>query len=361
MKKPYREGMWFDVPLGDGRRAPAQLLRDRHHVLDVAAYSPNGDPVWSGSVSDRGLLLARWRPIDAPAVRANGEHRVLPRFFRTAHAERTIARACGVAVPDEPAHRVYDLGRLRTLDAAALECASILQWRRRLRDDHVRVLDQWLAAGGDAVSLYGEAVCDLARIADRRIRDLALCDDPGEWPVMPFVESLTFEGVAPFADIARAFPNLRSLRIAARDRVVDLDALTSLAHLRALDLAHVRIDARDLARLQRLTALRLARVDGFDSVAPLSALGLDTLAIEEQPRLHDLTPLRSVRTLEQIELRGLWQFSMTEMEWLYELPLLRATIDIGGRRKNAELYRRASWACAWPFYCSTASATRTNR
>jgi hypothetical protein len=29
--------------------------------------------------------------------------------------------------------------------------------------------------------------------------------------------------------------------------------------------------------------------------------------------------------------------------------LIRAEIDIGGRRKNVELYRRAHWAHPWPF------------
>lgn len=361
MKKPYREGMWFDVPLGDGRRAPALLLRDRHHVLDVAAFTPDGDAAWSGSVSDRGLLLARWRPIQPPSVRADARHEVTPRFLRTAHAERTIARTCGAVMPDEPPHAAYDLGRLAALDDDALRGATVLQWRRPLEPAHERTLAAWIESGGASIRLYDEAVADLARVAPYDVRSLSLTRAPDVWCTMPSVEHLALESDAALAHVVEAFPNLRSLRVAARDRYVDVAALSRLAHLVSLDLSHVRIDTKALASLTNVRALRLSRVDGFDSVETLRRLALDTLAIEEQPRLHALRALRDIRTLEQIELRGLWQFGVDEMQWLYELQLKRATIDIGGRRKNAELYRHGSWACAWPFYMTTAEAARTNR
>ncbi len=54
-------------------------------------------------------------------------------------------------------------------------------------------------------------------------------------------------------------------------------------------------------------------------------------------------------TLEQLELLDLWQLELGDVMPLCELPhLVRAQIDVGGRRKNVELYRRAAWAYPWP-------------
>jgi hypothetical protein len=361
VKKPYREGMWFDVPLGDGQRAAAVLLRDRHHVLDIAAYTPDGTPAWSGSVSDRGLLVQRWRRIDALGSFTSPHHASTPRFLRTAHAERTIARACGVAVPKESTLHVYDLGRELDVDSALRQTQGdtgvVAQWRSPLRAPHMREIGVYLSSEiGAAVRLYADAVEDLGRIRAYNVRDLALGAIPTSLPQMPTVQRLELEVPMPLAQVAEAFPNLRSLRIAARDQTIDVGSLSSLEYLRALDCSHVAIENwHAFAELTRLRALRIARIVDMRSVVPLLELPLETLSLEEQTSLDSLEPLVQMWTLEQIELRGLWQFNVDEMAWLYALPRLkRVTVDIGGRRKNAELYRRADWACAWPFYLTAA-------
>ncbi len=57
-----------------------------------------------------------------------------------------------------------------------------------------------------------------------------------------------------------------------------------------------------------------------------------------------------LQKLEQLELDGLWQFDVPDVEPLLAMPaLVRAKVDIGGRRKNVELYKRARWAYPWPF------------
>jgi hypothetical protein len=145
---------------------------------------------------------------------------------------------------------------------------------------------------------------------------------------------------------------VRALRVSARDQTIDVAPLRELEHLSALDLAQVCVDTWNaFAEIDGLRALRVARVANMPGIEPLLALSLASLAIEEQTTLRDLAPLAAMASLEQIELRGLWQYNVDDMAWLYRLPeLKRATIDIGGRRKNVEIYRRASWACAWPFY-----------
>ena len=87
------------------------------------------------------------------------------------------------------------------------------------------------------------------------------------------------------------------------------------------------------------------------TVEQLAAVPSDAIALKLcgpcfELRVCDL--LRFAR-LEQLELLGFWQFSIAEVEPLLALPrLLRAEIDIGGRRKNVELYRRVRWAYPWP-------------
>lgn len=350
MKKSYHEGTWFDVPLGDGQRAHAVLLRDRHHVLDIAVYAPDGSYAWSGTVSDRGLLLQRWRHVHhhAPPPAAP-EVVTTHRFLRTAHAERTIARACGVAVPDDAPLRAYDFGRVR--HQTQHETFDVLQWRDALDVGPLREVEAWCARGGSAIRLYGDAVDDLETIAGFGVRSLALGDAPQELHAMPSVEHLCLEVEIDLHRVAAAFPNLRSLRVAARDKTIDVAPLASCLQLAKLDCSHVSVAGYDAMRdLKNLRALRLCRIENFRDVAPLDGLALETLALEDQAALPTLAPLGAMTALEQVELRGLWQFNVDEMLWLYDLPKLRrVTVDIGGRRKNAELYRRANWACAWPF------------
>lgn len=355
MKKPYREGMWFDVPLGNGARARAVLIRDRHHVLDIAVCAADGTSIWSGSVSDRGLLVNRWRALDGPTIEAPPEYTVMRRFLRTAHAERAIARASGVPIPDERPLRVYDCGRIDAAHSAAFREATRIQWRAPLDPTLLAAARTKVESDASvAIRLYGGALDDIARIAGAAPRSLELARLPERMPLMPSVVHLTIEEITDVAALVAPFPNLQTLRLAGRGHSIALAPLRALPALRALDCSRVRIaDWPTLAMLTNLRALRLCRIGGLRNFEALRALSLETLAVEEAPELHDLVALSHLRTLQQIDLRGLWQFNVDDLAWMGDLPhLMRATIDIGGRRKNAEVYRRGSWACAWPFYFS---------
>ncbi len=58
-------------------------------------------------------------------------------------------------------------------------------------------------------------------------------------------------------------------------------------------------------------------------------------------RVDDLSPLLELPNLRAIELAGMWQFEVGALDALLAIPTLRdIRVDIGGRRKNREVYRR---------------------
>lgn len=116
----------------------------------------------------------------------------------------------------------------------------------------------------------------------------------------------------------------------------------------ALDIAQV--DAvPSLDALAALRALRLARIRRRIDLAAIEALRPSVLALEEVA-VDDLGALAAWTWLEQLELRGFWHYNVRDVEWLMRLPnLVRLTLDLGGRRKNVEIYRRLQTAYAWPF------------
>ncbi|HUA09111.1 MAG TPA: hypothetical protein VMA98_07520 [Candidatus Acidoferrales bacterium] len=146
------------------------------------------------------------------------------------------------------------------------------------------------------------------------------------------------------------FPSsARYVRIAQRGLELDPRELgTRFPALESLDCSHVRLRSLDFP--STLRALRLAWVPTPIDLRVLAKLPLHTLALEEPRELRGTGALMAWPSLRQLEMLGCWQLTLGEMMPLAESPrLLRVTTDIGGRRKNVELYRRASWAYPWPF------------
>jgi len=358
VKRPYREGDWFAVPLGDGSFATGIVQRDGNHVVDAVFFGADREhPVLSARVSNRALLLGRWHRIGARRIRdANitvpAMH--LRRMMPASLAERTLARRLGVYGDDELPYAVRALRADADAQAIdALDDGVTLAWHRPLTSGALDAVRRWLERRPHAtLRLHGDALTQLPSLAAwPSLRSLWIGGTPPAFATAPGVRRLRMDAPLSTATLVASFPLLRALRVAGRGAHLDLRALTALSSLAALDCSEVTIEHHEaIADHPTLRALRLYRTRGLRTLDVLAGTRIETLAIEHQPQLPSLEPLARMHWLEQLDLRELWQFDVHEMGWLFTLPRLhRATIDIGGRRKNVELYRRAHWAYPLPF------------
>jgi hypothetical protein len=136
------------------------------------------------------------------------------------------------------------------------------------------------------------------------------------------------------------------MRIAQRGFAVDPRTLP--ADLEVLELSHVALASLEFP--PALRALRLAWISTPIDLRALAGLPLHTLSLEELRDVRGIDALARMPSLRQLEMLGFWQLRLDDVLWLVALRnLVRAEIDIGGRRKNVEIYKRATWAYPWPF------------
>ncbi len=289
-------------------------------------------------VGDGALVLHRW-----PAIRARDRvaHQAVENtaWISPARAERIVAERLGLLPFSEPAIVVRDL---RDGDTPA---GTILTWRRALDRATLGAVAHYVEENPETeVRLYGTAVQQLPGIAEWRLRRLRVAGAVPANVRMESVRELHLEAAPDVASAARSFPNVRALRIASRAPRFDARSIAHL-DLRALDCCDVA-EITGLRFLPGLRALRIART----AVAPdLDGLNLETLALDHT-HLESLEVLAHMPALVQAELRGFWQLRIADARVLLAMPnLLRTAIDIGGRRKNIEIYRDARWAYPWPF------------
>jgi len=273
-----------------------------------------------------------------------------------ARAERTIAAALGVASFDEAPRAVFEMhDEITETHLAALPSGALLAWSRLLSATAIAYIRNHVAMRADTrLRLQDAAATQAPEFAGFAFRELTLSGPYSVVVPFPRVRELMLDAPLGQHMLAELFPNLQALRIAASAKRVDLRAIARLAQLEHLDLSHVSAVGEaleHLAPLQNLRALRLARLDELRSLRGIDALAnLRTLSVEHL-YVDTLAPLPLCTSLEQLELHGMWQFAIDDVAWLHDLPrLVRADIDIGGRRKNLELYRRASWAYPWPTF-----------
>jgi hypothetical protein len=141
---------------------------------------------------------------------------------------------------------------------------------------------------------------------------------------------------------AIATPSLLGLSL-GEGRVRNARALSDTRGLRVIELRDVRLDDfAAIGDLPELRALRLARVGPLTSLRPLAGhRAMRSLALQDLVHLRSLDVLSSLPMLESVELRGLWQFAIPDAQPLFAVPrLARASVDIGGRRKNVEIIKR---------------------
>ena len=143
-------------------------------------------------------------------------------------------------------------------------------------------------------------------------------------------------------------PDSRYLRIAQRGITLDPSELARFPHLEVLDCSGIALTS--LAFPATLRALRLARISTPVDLRELEVLPLQALHLEELRELRGVDALARLQSLQQLEMLGFWQLTLRDVEpLLAHRNLVRAEIDIGGRRKNVELYKRVNWAYPWPF------------
>ncbi len=143
-------------------------------------------------------------------------------------------------------------------------------------------------------------------------------------------------------------PDSRYLRIALRGITLEPRELARFPHLEVLDCSGIAFTS--LAFPPTLRALRLARISTPVDLRELEVLPLQALHLEELHELRGVEALARLQSLQQLEMLGFWQLRLDDvLPLLPHRNLVRAEIDIGGRRKNVELYKRANWAYPWPF------------
>lgn len=355
MKLPYRARDSFALPLGNGESAPATILACHHRFVDIAVADREL------RVFDDALVLHRWqvrRGEALPRLRlvTPGMTQESSAAMSPARAERTIAAALGVASFDDATRTVHEMhDDVTEAYLAALPSGALLAWGKSLSAPTIEHIRNHVATrAGTRLRLQAAAAKQAPEFASFALQELTLAGPCTVAVPFAHVRELTLDTPLEQRTLAELFPKLTTLRISAGARHVDLRAIARVAQLEHLDLSHVSVVGETLeylAPLRSLRALRLARLDELRLLRGLDALTkLRTLSIEHL-HLDTLAPLPLCTSLEQLELLGMWQFTIEDAAWLHDLPrLVRAEVDIGGRRKNLELYRRARWAHPWPTF-----------
>jgi hypothetical protein len=352
VKLPYRLGDSFALPLGNGQFARSSIVQCEHRVVVIRVAI--GEESLDLRVSDDALVLHRWKRDG----RVNLSNIGAPRpqnvnWMHAARAERIAAAASGAPHPRERRISVREVRDDNAADAlAALDDDSILSLTERVSAPTLeRIVTALFNHPGITLRLHGGASEQLDAFAASPLARLTLAGGASRLPALPSVRHLDLAIAYDSREVAASFPQIESLRLGARDSVVRLSDFHELAGLRSLDLSAVRLaDERHFQGLPQLTTLRLNRVSGVRTMKAIHELPLRTLTVEHLHELESVDALSHLRSLEQLQLIGLWQFDIAHVAWALERErLLRAEIDIGGRRKNVELYRRASWAYPWRF------------
>lgn len=299
--------------------------------------------------SDDALRLRRWKPHGnaSESVDAQPEHAA---WISSARTEQLVAARLGIEVPASPPM----LWRLLRHDAdlpadiAPDDDVTLVIGSRLARGQMERLCAFLHDRPQTAVRVFGDAaVLLLESLARTPLRRLTIAAPFDRVPSSPCVTDLCVTARGSLEAIVAAYPNLSTLRWSGGGARFDPRPLRDLKQLVALECREVALTT---PQFPPVAVLRLVRSSGVSDAAAVAMPSLRSLALEH---LYDLTSLRDLQAcenVEQIVLRGLWQFDVASGAFALQLPrLVRAEIDFGGRRKNVELYRRSRWAYPWPF------------
>ncbi len=395
MKRGFREGDLFAVPLGDGRFGAGVISAGTRNVLCGHFFAPAygalpGGRDLDGATAAQALFAARF--FDEALHESRWPVlRPLPHFVRSAWPKpdgepleaRFVEQAFAARLDGrDAARRVFAVRDLRasrselSLGVGALSVQTRLQWREPMQPGDLAQIERLAASREDTwVRLYGSAGVQAPHLtAWPALHRLAL-DGAAATPSLPrfdAVAELALDGVpGDLAGTLARFPNVRALECDARGASFDCRALASLPKLERVSLIAARCEnAEALAGIGSLRALSLRECDlaGSDALAggavgfvgpALRALriasmpqirsietlrghaSLRTLALEGLTHLDDVAAIASLPALESLALTGVWHLRVDDVAFVTELPSLRRLeIDLGGRRKNVEIYRR---------------------
>jgi hypothetical protein len=242
---------------------------------------------------------------------------------------------------------------------AALGENTRLQWRAPLPPRDLGEVRAWISSRpAAAIRLYGDAIAQFENasrwLSFGRLTLDGVCENLGrileEFPALTILR-IVARGATVDARELSGCVALRGLSIAA-GRIINAAALSHLPALRALELRDVTIDhAAAVLRPSGLRALRLAKIAGFTSIAAVAEHpALRVLSLGPLMDLESIAPVEQLPHLESLELAGLWQFSVAEAAFITRMKSLRRLrIDIGGKRKNVEIYKRCKTTLPDPF------------
>ncbi len=325
-----------------------------HRVVTIDVAPAAGETPAVLRVSDDALIERRWKP-DGRAIAPRAARAENRDWLPSAHAERIVAARYGIAGARDRALRVAEVRDDAPFDANA----GVFALATPLSDGRFAALAEAIARRPDTVvRVLAQAMPMLPALLELPLQRLVLALPFGTLPRSQTIRELRVEGQVPLDAVVDAFPSLASLEVSGRGSV-DLAPLAHAPLLQTLSLAGVSLRGA----LPAVSALRLARVTGLRSLDAIALAHVRSLSVEHLHDLARIDALASAEGVEQLELRGLWQFELRDAECTLRLPrLLRAEIDIGGLRKNVELYRRAAWAYPWPFrgYAATVSEDRAS-
>lgn len=170
-----------------------------------------------------------------------------------------------------------------------------------------RLTDLRIEAGHEGLSLAGleylEGLERFALGARRGLPELAPLLGLRELRHLELRAGLRAEQLA---EIARALPELRTLRLLEAD-LDDLAVLAPLQKLQVLDLSFCP-SLQSLDGLEKLPALRALEVQACYALADLSALAecpaLESVRLQSCDQVRDLGPLAPLRGLKQVDLSG---------------------------------------------------------
>jgi hypothetical protein len=265
----------------------------------------------------------------------------------------------------------------RTL--ASLPAGARIQWREPLAGADLARAVGWLHLNPEAsLRLYGRACDQLGALARGPFVPARLALDATRLDTglsLPGVGDLTLAGTpTDWAAALAAFPALETLQADLRGGAFDLATLAHAPKLRRLSLANARlrgewqvesppglkvIELRDmpavrveeLLRLPGTVALRLSRIGEMRSIDALTGhANLRVVALEALTHVDCVHVLATLPRLESLDVRGLWQLSLDDVAFIPTmLGLRRLGIDIGGRRKNVEIYKKVRLPKPPPF------------
>jgi hypothetical protein len=357
MKRPYRVGDLFAVPMPDGAAASGVVVAMAGRAPLLAFFDSNDEPALVARVDDRALAVLRWPIVGRRADRIDPA--LTSNRIEASEIVELQVQALRAGVRwERPRVVVRDL-RMPFREEALVDFPddAWIQWREVLgKEDRRRVAD-WLAAHPRVgVRIYGKAAhgdravfesFPLLKRAAMQVSDDAM----SAFESLAHLRVLRLEGVPNDLPAIR-HTSIECVRIVGRadETILGCDLLDA-ENLKSAEFFGVRIeDAQALGRMPNLRALRLTRTPGVKSLAWLASSNVTHLILEGLTHVDDLSPLAEMSALQHLTLRGMWQFGVDQYDWIDRCPRLRGlSIDAGARRKTIEIYRERRFAAASPY------------